>query len=218
MVFSARLQRCTDPIQSSNPEGRRGGRERSVGNEVSDIPSWNAWIRYHSSRNQLGSLLVRCCADQHSDSGETMLPFSLIVLLHSLLVVALPPGGRSPQTKAIGRIQTRPTLVYKPRSLELLHKKRLRGRTSSSFPDYQEEDLQWDALEVVGPNVEDRHTLAQLARMAGNAYALPGQSNWYEVDPAWRMVRRFTPLHSRGVLIDAWSELSVWMGQYRRWV
>jgi len=29
------------------------------------------------------------------------------------------------------------------------------------------------------------HTLSQLARMTGNAYAQPGKSNWYEVDPAW---------------------------------
>ncbi|KAH6894981.1 lipase [Coprinopsis sp. MPI-PUGE-AT-0042] len=125
-----------------------------------------------------------------------MLPFSLILLLHSLLVsiptvVSLPPTDKawqngSPHTQSIGRIQTRPTVVYKPRSLGLLHKKRLGGRRTP-FPGYQEEDLQWEAQEVVGPNVDDRHTLAQLARMAGNAYALPGQRNWYEVDPAWRM-------------------------------
>ena len=126
-----------------------------------------------------------------------MLPFSLIVLLHSFLisipsVVSLPPANErwrhdTPHTQPIGRIQTKPTLVYKPRSLELLHKRRRQGSKPSSFPGYEEEDLQWDTQEVIGPDVEDRHTLAQLARMAGNAYALPGQRNWYEVDPAWRM-------------------------------
>ncbi|KAG6910289.1 hypothetical protein DXG01_011686 [Tephrocybe rancida] len=40
-------------------------------------------------------------------------------------------------------------------------------------------------MTVLGPDVEDRHTLSQLARMSGNAYALPGQKNWYEVDMAW---------------------------------
>jgi lipase ATG15 len=50
------------------------------------------------------------------------------------------------------------------------------------------EPLEWDVHEVPGPDIEDRHTLAQLARMSGNAYALPGRSNWYEVDQAWNQV------------------------------
>jgi len=41
---------------------------------------------------------------------------------------------------------------------------------------------------VEGPDVGDLHTLAQLARMSANAYALPGQKNWYEVDQAWNTV------------------------------
>ncbi|KAH9981326.1 Alpha/Beta hydrolase protein [Lactifluus volemus] len=39
----------------------------------------------------------------------------------------------------------------------------------------------------LGPDVEDRHTLSQLARISGNAYALPGQSNWYDIDSAWNI-------------------------------
>ncbi|EED85227.1 hypothetical protein POSPLDRAFT_33906, partial [Postia placenta Mad-698-R] len=53
----------------------------------------------------------------------------------------------------------------------------LRGGTS--------EEVEWDEIEVMGPYVEDLHTLDQLARMTGNAYALPGQKNWYDIDPIW---------------------------------
>ncbi|KIY43466.1 alpha/beta-hydrolase [Fistulina hepatica ATCC 64428] len=47
------------------------------------------------------------------------------------------------------------------------------------------ERVEWDLHDVVGPDIEDQHTLVQLARMSGNAYALPGRSNWYDIDPAW---------------------------------
>ncbi|EAU88644.1 lipase [Coprinopsis cinerea okayama7 len=123
---------------------------------------------------------------------------SLPLLLHTLLLsLPLTEAASTPKhqpwhddspvsvnTSPIGKIQTRPTVVYKPRSLDKFHEKRRKGRTASPFGDPDE--LEWDAVEVLGPNVEDRHTLAQLARMAGNAYSLgPGRHNWYEVDDAW---------------------------------
>ncbi|KAG5653710.1 hypothetical protein H0H81_011290 [Sphagnurus paluster] len=70
--------------------------------------------------------------------------------------------------------------VYRPRSLAALHHARLR-----SLHQAESEIVEWDRFEVPGPDVEDRHTLAQLARMAGNAYALNPRGNWYEVDKAW---------------------------------
>ena len=65
-----------------------------------------------------------------------------------------------------------PTTIYRPRYLRDAHL------------------TPWDPIEVLGPDIEDRHTLSQLARMSGNAYALPGQKNWYEVDSAWNIVSR----------------------------
>jgi lipase ATG15 len=65
-----------------------------------------------------------------------------------------------------------PTTIYRPRYTQDLH------------------HTPWDPAEVLGPDIEDRHTLSQLARMSGNAYALPGQNNWYEVDSAWNTVSR----------------------------
>ncbi|KAF8634091.1 hypothetical protein AX15_001093 [Amanita polypyramis BW_CC] len=77
-------------------------------------------------------------------------------------------------------IQAKPTTVYRPRSLEALHRARIR-----SLQHAQSEYVDWNAVEIIGPDVEHRHTLVQLARMAGNAYALPGHENWYDIDEAW---------------------------------
>ncbi|KAF4603767.1 putative lipase atg15 [Pleurotus pulmonarius] len=74
----------------------------------------------------------------------------------------------------------RPTTVYRPRDPAALDRARIR-----SLRYGQSEPLEWYEKEVLAPDIEDRHTIEQLARMAGNAYALPGQKNWYDVDTAW---------------------------------
>ncbi|KAG7092690.1 hypothetical protein E1B28_009022 [Marasmius oreades] len=88
------------------------------------------------------------------------------------------PASHLPSTATL---KARPTTVYRiPSPL-------------NTFPRFQErsvehgqsEILEWIAVEVLGPDIGDRHTLAQLARMAGNAYALPGRKNWYDLDGAW---------------------------------
>jgi lipase ATG15 len=85
-------------------------------------------------------------------------------------------------------LKSRPTTVYRPRSLDALHNARL---CSLQHAQSAIEQPVWDPFEVEGPDVEDLHTLAQLARMSGNAYALPGQKNWYDVDQAWNNVSLF---------------------------
>ncbi|KZT09639.1 alpha/beta-hydrolase [Laetiporus sulphureus 93-53] len=73
-------------------------------------------------------------------------------------------------------LKARPTTIWRPRSAEVYQ--RARAGLGS-------EEVEWEQVEVMGPYVEDKHTLTQLARMTGNAYALPGQKNWYEIDPTW---------------------------------
>ncbi|KIM48735.1 hypothetical protein M413DRAFT_437912 [Hebeloma cylindrosporum] len=90
------------------------------------------------------------------------------------------PSYPLPSTSVV--LRSRPTTVYRPRSLDTLHRTRLRSLQHS---ESEPEELVWDLVPVEGPDVGDLHTLAQLARMSGNAYALPGQKNWYEVDQAW---------------------------------
>ena len=90
----------------------------------------------------------------------------------------------TPQLAPKNSVKTHTTTVYRPKSLEALRHARHRSMNYA-----ESEKVEWVETTVDGPDVEDRHTLAQLARMSGNAYALPGQSNWYEVDPAWSIVR-----------------------------
>ena len=67
-------------------------------------------------------------------------------------------------------LQAVPTTVYRRRSQEYL-----------KHPT-------WEPVEILGPDIQDKHTISQLARISGNAYALPGQKNWYDVDSAWNVV------------------------------
>lgn len=77
-------------------------------------------------------------------------------------------------------LRSRPTTVYKPSSLDHIHNGIARNGQSPA--------LDWIRTDIEGPDIEDRHTLSQLARMTGNAYAIPGQSNWYDLDAAWNIV------------------------------
>ena len=76
-------------------------------------------------------------------------------------------------------IKTRPTSVFKPRSVEAF----MHARHS-----LEDMNVEWDEVDSEGPDIEDRHTIQQLAMMSGNAYALPGQKNWYDLDGAWNEV------------------------------
>ena len=75
-----------------------------------------------------------------------------------------------------------PTTLYRPSSFEALQHARWR-----SIHHAQSEPVEWIETQVLGPDVTDRNTLAQLARMAANAYQLPGKDNWYELDPSWNI-------------------------------
>lgn len=96
------------------------------------------------------------------------------------------PVSIIPQSIPTRTLKSRPTTVYRPRSLEALHHARQR-----SLRFDESEKVYWDSTDIQGPDIEDLHTLAQLARMSGNAYALPGQKSWYDVDTAWETVDIF---------------------------
>ncbi|KAI0333517.1 alpha/beta-hydrolase [Cubamyces sp. BRFM 1775] len=77
-------------------------------------------------------------------------------------------------------LQARPTTFYRPRSPVDYQHARLR-----SLHAQESEPVEWEEVQVLGPDVEDKHTLSQLARMSGDAYALPGRKNWYDIDATW---------------------------------
>ncbi|KZS91144.1 alpha/beta-hydrolase [Sistotremastrum niveocremeum HHB9708] len=71
-------------------------------------------------------------------------------------------------------------MIQRPRSPSAFQEARRK-----SFYDAQSAVLDWDEVEILGPNITDKYTLSQLARMSGNAYALPEQSNWWDIDEKW---------------------------------
>ncbi|KAH9901544.1 alpha/beta-hydrolase [Cubamyces lactineus] len=97
----------------------------------------------------------------------------------SQLVLDRQDIGAVPSSTAFA-LQARPTTVYRPRSPVDYQHVRLR-----SLHAQESEPVEWEEVQVLGPDVEDKHTLSQLARMSGDAYALPGRKNWYDIDPTW---------------------------------
>ncbi|ESK89864.1 lipase [Moniliophthora roreri MCA 2997] len=93
---------------------------------------------------------------------------------------------RQPNPTSLSRLaatltlKARPTTVYRPKSFHAVEQARQR-----SLETGQSEQVEWNAIGMLGPDIKDKHTLAQLGRMAGNAYAFPGQKNWYDLDDAW---------------------------------
>ena len=102
---------------------------------------------------------------------RSLLFISLFLSLRSLLVTAK-------------TFRTRSIDVYRPRNYTAIYD----ARTASVLQE-KCHGLQWDKLSVPAPDVTDRYTLAQLGRMAANAYALPGAPNWWDLDPMWTSVR-----------------------------
>ena len=104
--------------------------------------------------------------------------------LHELSQVAFDVSNASQRASSTMILQATPTTVYRPRDAAAFQHARLRSLRSQ-----ESEAIEWEEVRVLAPDVEDKHTLSQLARMTGNAYALPGRPNWYEIDPAWNTVR-----------------------------
>lgn len=109
-------------------------------------------------------------------------------------------------------LKARPTSVFRPRSLEALHRTRLR---SLYHAQSELEPLIWDPVEILGPDIEDLHTLAQLSRMSANAYSLPHGENWFEIDQSWDSVRSSAVLNLFSYLnrFLYTAEFSIWLGR-----
>ncbi|KAG6852102.1 hypothetical protein C0991_003114 [Blastosporella zonata] len=59
---------------------------------------------------------------------------------------------------------------------------------SRSMSHLQSVPLNWKHEEVVGPDVNKRTTLVQLAKMTYNSYVTPNQSDWYNLGSGWNKV------------------------------
>jgi len=92
----------------------------------------------------------------------------------------------TPLTSATHTLRTRTQLVHQPRFPSDIQ--RIRER---SLRYQQSESIEWVKKEVLAPDVTDRETLREMAKMTGNAYALPGHSNWYNMSMRWNTSFQF---------------------------
>ena len=85
-------------------------------------------------------------------------------------------------------LKTRSVDVWRPRNYTAVNDARMVSATQEKC-----HGLQWDRFSVPAPDITDQYTLAQLGRMAANAYALPGAPNWWDLDPKWTSVSSISP-------------------------
>lgn len=87
------------------------------------------------------------------------------------------------------RAQTRRLKAAKPSSLGAFRRALALSRFSR-----QTMLLDWDEDEIEGPDVENRKTLLNLAKMTNNAYLEPGEAEWYDLGGDWNVVSVLSPL------------------------
>src|SRR6202011_4874706 len=58
-----------------------------------------------------------------------------------------------------------------------------------SIQHAQSQALQWGEDEIIGPDVESRDTLLELAKMTNNAYVDSEDPYWYDLEGKWSEVR-----------------------------
>ncbi|KAF9496751.1 alpha/beta-hydrolase [Pleurotus eryngii] len=95
------------------------------------------------------------------------------------------PESLSPSTQTTYSLQTRPLRTHRLKSFQSHSEARSRSlRYQESTPAFQ----LWDEPEEVdGPDVENRQTLLELAKMTNNAYLEPDQDGWYDLDGPWNV-------------------------------
>jgi hypothetical protein len=94
-------------------------------------------------------------------------------------------GGRT-----FHRVRTRPIKTHRPPSFDSFSEARIR-----SIRHAQSQDLHWNREEVVGPDVESRETLLELAKMTSNAYVKHEDSYWYDLGDRWSEVGSYSNSH-----------------------
>ncbi|KII85099.1 hypothetical protein PLICRDRAFT_331313 [Plicaturopsis crispa FD-325 SS-3] len=83
-------------------------------------------------------------------------------------------------------VRTRSVRTHKPPSFAAHAQARAR-----SIQYGQSESLPWDEDEVLGPDIESRESLLELAKMTNNAYLEPGDAGWYDLDGKWNSTYPF---------------------------
>ena len=90
------------------------------------------------------------------------------------------PSG---STKATYSVHTSSIKTHRPSSFASFSNARLR-----SLQFGENEWVDWEEDEILGPNVESRETLLELAKMTNNAYLEPDETGWYSLNGTWNVV------------------------------
>jgi lipase ATG15 len=119
------------------------------------------------------------------------------------------PSG---STKATYSIHTNSIKTHRPSSFASFSNARL-----SSLRFGRNEWVDWEEDEILGPNVDSRETLLELAKMTSNAYLEPDEAGWYALNGTWNVVRLSPfPIYFKSNMFN--PVLSFWMGTRERWV
>ena len=122
-----------------------------------------------------GSSLSFELRHQHAVSSTAHVIFADIPATH----IYSHRDGRAPY-----RIRTRHITTHRPPSFDAYSQARIR-----SIRYAQSQDLQWEEDGIIGPDVESRESLLELAKMTNNAYVEPDDPGWYDLEGNWSEVR-----------------------------
>jgi lipase ATG15 len=95
-------------------------------------------------------------------------------------------SNTSGSTKSSYSVRSRLGKTFRPSSFAAHERARLR-----SLRFGENEWLDWDEEEIIGPDVESRETLLELAKMTNNAYVDPEDPAWYDLGDGWNAVNPF---------------------------
>ena len=97
----------------------------------------------------------------------------------------VPPSAQLTETPYI--VRTHSITTYRPSSLDQFtsarsYSRQVRDRNAAANL------LRWDEDEIIGPDIKNRSTVLELAKMTNNAYVEPSSSEWYKLESNWTVV------------------------------
>ena len=96
---------------------------------------------------------------------------------------AAPSGNLTTDASEEYTLDTRIIQSYQPPSLDSINDARYQSMRFGKSAV-----MDWDEDEIVGPDIENRETLLELAKMTSNAYLPPDDEGWYTLGENWTTV------------------------------
>jgi len=128
----------------------------------------------------------------HAVSSSSNSAHIIFADISSQALKAMGSNDTSGSTKSTYSVRTRLGKTFRPSSFAAHERARLR-----SLRFGENEWLDWDEEETIGPDVENRETLLELAKMTNNAYVAPDDPAWYDLGEGWNTASliSFPPLY-----------------------